>query len=114
MIARRDAALRALSDAAEASEYLTRIGHGVESRCRSLVELELSLGLDSPAQFQAQRLAQQVKQLKERFKGTATIVTETAGERLLAWCALPGVSSALDRQRCERIFSEIEKTRVKT
>ena len=113
MIARRDAALRVLSDAAAASEYRALIELSVESRRQSLVELELSLGLDSPAESQAQRLALQVKQLKERFKGTATIATDTPGDRLLGWCALAGVSSTLDRQRCERIFSEIEKTRVR-
>ena len=114
MIARRDAALCALSDAAAGSEYRGRIGPSMESRRQSLVELELSLGLDSPAEFQAQRLALQVNQLKERFRGSATTGTDTPDERLLGWCARPGVSSALDRQRCERIFSEIEKTRART
>jgi hypothetical protein len=54
--------------------------------------------------------------LKDRFRGAATAGTgtNTPGERLLGWCAQPGVSSALDRQRCERIFSEVEKTRAKS
>jgi hypothetical protein len=114
MLARRDAALGALSDAAAGGEYLARIERGVESRRQSLLELELSLGLDSPAEFQAQRLALQVNQLKARFKGTATVSADTPGERLLAWCAQAGVSSTLDRQRCERILSKIEKPRAKT
>jgi len=114
MMARRDGALRALSDAAAGSEYLARIEHGAESRRESLVELELSLGLDSPAECQAQRLALQVKQLKERFKGPSTTGSDTPGERLLAWCARPGVSGTPDQQRCERVFSEIEKTRART
>lgn len=113
MSARRDAALSALSDRAVGSEYCARIGPSMEARRQNLVELELSLGLDSPAEFQAQRLALQVKQLKERFRGSAAGNTDTPGERLLGWCARPGVSSALDQQRCERIFSEIERVRGK-
>lgn len=113
MSARRDAALSALSDRAVGSEYCARIGPSMEARRQNLVELELSLGLDSPAEFQAQRLALQVKQLKERFRGSAAGNTDTPGERLLGWCARPGVSSALDQQRCERIFSEIERARGK-
>ena len=114
MLARRDAALGALSDAAAGGEYLARIERGIESRRRSLLELELLLGLDSPAEFQAQRLALQVNQLKARFKGAATISADTPGERLLAWCAQAGVSGEIDRQRCERILSKIEKPRAKT
>lgn len=111
IVARRDAALRALSDVAATADYLARIERGVESRRVSLLELELSLGLDSPAEFQAQRLALQVKQLRERFKGAGVSGADTAGERLLAWCTQPGVADARDRQRCERIFSKIEHLR---
>ena len=82
-----------------------------QSRREGLLELELLLGLDSPAEFQPQRLALQVKQLKERFRGAAAAGADTAGERLLAWCAQPGVADALDRQRCERVFSKMEKMR---
>jgi hypothetical protein len=49
-----------------------------------------------------------VKQLRERFQGAA--IAGTAGERLLAWCAEPGVADARDRQRCERVFSAMERT----
>jgi len=106
---RRDAALGALSEAAAAGDYLARIEQGVESRRESLLELELLLGLDSPAEFQAQRLALQLKQLRERFRGAAAIGADTAGERLVAWCAQPGVADAGDRQRCERIFTAAGK-----
>lgn len=109
MIARRDAALRALSDAAAASDYLSRIEQGAESRAQGLLALELSLGLDSPPELQTQRLALQVKQLKDRFKGTPAAGADTAGEQLLALCARPGVSGAADRQRRERIFSRMGK-----
>ena len=109
MTARRDTALRALSDAAAASDYLSRIEHGAESRAQGLLALELSLGLDSPPELQSQRLALQVKQLKDRFKGARTTGADTVGEQLLVLCGLPGVSGAGDRQRRERIFSSIGK-----
>ena len=111
MIARRDAALRALSDAAAAGDYVARIERGIISRRERLLELELLLGLDSPTEFQEQRLALQVKQLRERFKGAAVGSADNAGERLLAWCAEPGVADERDRQRCEKIFSKVERLR---
>ena len=114
MIARRDAALRALSDAAAAGEYLARMQRNSDSLGQKLVELELQLGLDSPAEFQQVRLALQVKQLKERFKGGASAANSPPGELLLVWCAQSGVCGALDQQRCDRIASQLAKTRAKT
>ena len=111
MLARRDAALLALSDAEAAGKYLARMEQGAASRRQALLELELSLGLESPPELQPQRLALQVKQLKERFSGAAGAGAVTAGERALAWCAQAGVAEALDRQRCERILAKIEQTR---
>jgi hypothetical protein len=111
MLARRDAALGALSEAAAAGKHLARIEQGAASRREGLLELELLLGLESPPEFQPQRLALQVKQLKERFRGGATSGAVTAGERLLAWCAEPGVTDALDRQRCERIILKVAQAR---
>jgi hypothetical protein len=111
MIARRDAALRALSEAGAVEDYRARIEQGTQSRREKLLELEMTLGLDSPAEFQALRLALQVKQLRDRFQGAATTTAATAGERLLAWCAEPGIVDARDRKRCERVFSAMEKTR---
>ena len=81
-----------------------------EPRRQVLLALEVSLGLDSPAEIQSQRLALQVMQLKDRFKG-ATAAAESAGEQLFGWCARPGVAAELDRQRCERIFSRIGTTK---
>jgi hypothetical protein len=72
-----------------------------------LLELELALGLDSPAELQQQRLALQVKQLRDRFKNEATTGANTPVERLLAWCAEPGVTDASDRQRLQRIFAKV-------
>ena len=64
MLARRDTALRALAGDAAAAAYASRIERGIESRREILLELEISLGLESPAELQAQRLALQVKQLR--------------------------------------------------
>ena len=111
MLARRAAALGALSEAAAAGKYLARIEQGAGSRREGLLELELLLGLQSPPEFQPQRLALQVKKLKERFSSAATTGAVTAGERLLAWCAQPGVAAALDRQRCARILARVEQAR---
>jgi hypothetical protein len=72
-----------------------------------LLELELMLGLDSPPALQQQRLALQVRQLKERFKTATTI---KPAERLLDWCALPGVCESTDRQRAERIFAKCARS----
>lgn len=109
MLARRDAALHALADHAAAAGYASRMERGMESRAEILLELELSLGLESPAELHAQRLALQVKQLRRRFQDAATPGGGPAGERLLAWCAEPGIADARDRRRCERVFAAIEK-----
>ena len=111
MLARRDAALIALADAAAAVKYLARMEQGAAARNEGLLELELLLGMDSPAEVQQQRLALQVKKLKERFSSAASAGTVTAAERLVAWCAQPGVADALDRQRCERILFRVETAR---
>jgi len=109
MQARRDAAQSALSAADAEGKYRTCVEQGAAARRQSLLELELQLGLDSPPEFQQQRLALQVKQLKERFSNAASAGAVNAGERLLAWCAQAGVADALDRQRCERILAQVEK-----
>ncbi|MFH1043619.1 MAG: DUF349 domain-containing protein [Pseudomonadota bacterium] len=111
MLARLDAALGALAEAAAAGKYLARMEQGAGSRREGLLELELLLGLEIAPEFQSQRLALQVRKLKERFSSAVTIGAVAAGERLLAWCALPGVADALDRQRCERILAKVEQAR---
>ena len=108
LIARRDAALRALADPAAAGGYVKRIEQGRVSRHDGLLELEMLLKLDSPPELQAQRLALQVKQLKERFSSAATGGARTPTDLLLDWCSQPGVAEAQDRQRCERIFAAME------
>ncbi|MBE0612827.1 MAG: DUF349 domain-containing protein [Burkholderiales bacterium] len=111
MLARRDAALVALSDAGVGADYLARMEQGAQARREGLLELELLLSLDSPPEFQQQRLALQVRKLKERFSSSASAGGATAGERLLEWCVQAGVADALDRQRCERILAKVEQSR---
>ena len=107
MLARRDAALAALSDPAVIGAYIARIEDGVGSRRECLLELESALSLDSPAELQAHRLALQVKRLRDRFSSAASANASTAPDLLLAWCATPGVADARDRQRCERVMTAI-------
>jgi hypothetical protein len=109
MVARRDAALRALSDGGAAAEYLARIDKGKVTRHEWLLELEMALKLDTPADLQAYRLALQVKQLKERFSRAASGGVKTPPDLLLSWCAQPGVADARDRQRSERIVAAMGK-----
>jgi hypothetical protein len=111
MLARRDAALAALSDAVAAGKYLARMEQGAAGRGEGLLELELLLGIDSPSEVQPQRLALQVKKLKERFSSEASTGAVTAAERVVAWCAQPGVAAASDRQRFERILARVETAR---
>lgn len=111
MLVRRDAALRALADEAAAAAYLTQIERDAELRREMLLEVEMLLGLECPPDLQAQRLALQVKHLRERFQRAATVGPNTAGELLLAWCAQPGVVDARDRLRCERVFAAMERAR---
>ena len=112
MIGRRDAALRALGDKAAAVAHVMSIERGAESRRRDAARSwNCCCGLDSPPELQVQRRALQVKQLRERFQGAAKGTLQSAGERLLAWCAQPGVTDARDRQRCERVFLAMEKVR---
>jgi exonuclease SbcC len=111
MVGRRDTALRALADETMVAAHVMRIERGAESRREILLELELLLSLECPPEFQAHRRALQLKRLRERFQGAATTGANSAGERLLAWCAQPGVADASDRQRCERVFSAMEHAR---
>ncbi len=111
MQARRDAAQAALADADAAGKYAARMEQGAAARREALLELEQQLGLETPAEFQQQKLALQVKQLKDRFSSAASAGAVSAGERLLTWCAQAGVADALDRQRCERILARVEQQR---
>jgi len=111
LLARRDAALRAIADEDEAAEYLERMESAAEKRREMLLELEMQLGLEIPADQQALRLALQVKKLRDRFQDATKSGANTPAERLLAWCAEPGVADARDRERIERVMAAMEKAR---
>ena len=70
----------------------------------------MTLGVESPAEMQQQRLAMQVKLLKERFGGGAA-QAGTTGDRLLAWCAQPGIVDGRDAERRDRIFAAMGQAR---
>ncbi len=107
MVARRDEALRAFDGEDERYDHLDRIDDGVAARRDALLELELALGLPSPADLAKERLAVQVKQLRSRFKTAAG--GGSASEILLEWCATPGVADARDRGRCEKIVESLQR-----
>ena len=109
MLARRDAALQALAGTTSVDDHAAQVEHGIEARRAGLLELEMLLGLDSPPEFQPQKLALQVKQLRDRFKSAATTGTETADKRLIAWCAQAGCADAGDRQRSARILAKVAR-----
>ena len=87
---RRDTALRAFGDADARYDHVERIRACAPERRDALLELELMLGIPSPPDLQPQRLAVQVKELRDRFKRTASGGAVSAAELLLNWCALPG------------------------
>jgi hypothetical protein len=107
LLARRDAALAALAADGPTRDYASRIEQGNAKRREILLELEIALGIDSPAELKAQRLALQIGQLKRRFHGAE----RDAGPRdtLLAWCAEPGVADERDRLRCEKVFAAVAR-----
>src|SRR5581483_1711664 len=111
MLARRDAALRAAADAAAAAALVKRMQDADGARRETLLALEMQHGIESPPDLHSQRLALQVKQLRDRFQSAASATANTPGERLLGWCAQPGVVDARDRQRASRVFAAMERTR---
>jgi len=88
-------------------DQLDRIDEGAAARRDGLLELELALGLPSPADLGKERLAVQVRKLNSRFKAAAG--GGSAAEVLLAWCATPGVAQARDRDRCEKIVGSLQR-----
>ena len=105
MNARLEAALRALGDAALAGDYGKRLTQAASQRLEDLLALELLLGLDTPPELQAERLALQVKQLRDRFKNAVSAASQDPGERLCDLCAQAGVFEARDRARLQRVFA---------
>jgi hypothetical protein len=112
VLARRAAALDALGGDEDARlDHVDRIEEEKEARGEDLAALELLLGLETPADLRAQRLAVQAKHLRDRFKSSPANSSGTAEERMLAWCTRPGVADARDQQRCERIIASLERRR---
>lgn len=111
LLSRRDASGKALQDTAAGDAYRRRLAESGARRVATLLELEMALGLDSPAELQNERLALQVRLLRDRFKGAGDAPENRPGERLIAWCAEPGVIAAGDRERCRRIFAAVERSR---
>ena len=107
MTARRDQALAAFGDEDARYDQLDRIEDGAAERRDALLELELALGLPSPADLAKERLAVQVRKLNSRFKAAAG--GGSATDVLLAWCATPGVAEARDRGRCEKIVEALQR-----
>jgi hypothetical protein len=111
VLERRDAALQAMADAYDREDHLAKIQESAPTRRDALLELELMLGIDSPSDLQPQRLAVQVKHLRDRFKRTASGGADSAEQVLLAWCTLPGVADVRDHARCERIVGNLGRRR---
>jgi hypothetical protein len=111
LVARRDAALRALADEAAGSVHRARINDGAAARRAAIVELEMLAELDSPAEFQPRRLALQVQKLKARFSGGGADAGGKENQRLLDWCAQPGVCDDVDRRRIDAVFTAMARRR---
>lgn len=110
MAARRDAALKAL-ESGEADAHRAAVDKASAARALGLLELEMALGIESPPEFQQQRLALQVAKLRERFKSAASSPADEPPERLLAWCAAPGIAERRDRERFDRILARMGPAR---
>ena len=111
MVARRDASLSALtsSEPYAREDHADRIRDGANARRDTLLELELMLGIESPADLQAERLAVQVRELRDRFKRTAVASSDSAAQLLVKWCGLPGVSTPRDRARVEAVAARVAR-----
>jgi exonuclease SbcC len=110
LLARRDAALAALDDEDARYDLADRVEECAPIRRDLLLEIELTLGLDSPQDLQPQRLAVQVKLLRDRFKRT-TGGADSAAQLLVNWCALPGKADTRDLQRCEKMLASLQRRR---
>ena len=107
--ARRDAALEVHGDEDARYDHAERVKESVAVRRDALLELELTLGMESPRDLQPQRLAVQVKILRDRFKRTTG--GDSALQILLNWCALPGSADARDQQRAGKIVASLQRRR---
>ncbi len=108
LLVRGEQALAAFGDEDARWDHLDRIDAGAAARRDALLELELALGIPSPADLAKERLAVQVKQLNSRFKSASRSAGDLTGV-LLDWCATPGVSAARDRGRVEAIVAALAR-----
>lgn len=109
LVRRRDAAGAALTGDEDARyDHLDRIDAAADARRDALLELELLLHLDTPADLQAQRMAVQVKRLRGRFKGQAA-GSESAEDFLLSWCSEPGVADERDWPRIAKAAALVRR-----
>jgi hypothetical protein len=111
MLARRDAAIAGFYAQDAADAHFARIEEGAEARGEILLDVEMQLGLAIPPELQAQRLALQVKKLRGRFQDASSAAANTPAERLVAWCAHPGVAEPRDRERVERAIAAVGRAR---
>lgn len=111
LLARRNAAQQALEDSGARTKWLAQLEAIGAARSAALLELELMLSIDSPAELQQERRALQLKQLRDRFKRDDTGSTGAADQIFIDWCARSGVADARDRGRAERILGAIERHR---
>jgi hypothetical protein len=109
MVGRRDAALAALGDAYDAADFAEASAKRQGTRAELLLELEMRLGLDSPPDQQAQRLAVQVRQLRSRFKEAGRPLHDIVDGLLLDWFATAGTATAQDRSRISRIREALKR-----
>ena len=110
MATRRDEALLAFDGEDARYDQLDRIDDGAAARRDALLELELALGIASPADLNKERLAVQVRQLNSRFREAVRSAADL-GAILLDWCATPGVADERDRGRCAAIVESLQRRR---
>jgi hypothetical protein len=110
LLARRDAALLASENEDAGADHRDAIAARATSRIEALLELEMRLGLASPPELQAQRLAVQVRQLRNRFKDPGNAAGDALGELLLAWHAEPGVASPAEWTRSAAIRAALARS----
>jgi exonuclease SbcC len=111
MVARRDAAIAALGDEDAADALYASIEDGAEARAEILLDLEMQLGLEIPPELQQQRLALQVKKLRDRFQSAASASANSPGEKLVAWCATAGMAAERERERVQRVVGAVGRGR---
>jgi hypothetical protein len=102
-------ALAALGDPATRAAYASRVAEATTRDASDCSRWKWRSAWSAPPKCSRQRLALQVQQLRDRFQSAAKSEAQSPIERLVAWCAEPGVADTLDRERSERIFAAVPK-----